>query len=582
MRHTLLLLALAAAAHAAEVGGDALVAQLTARSPRNRAYRDEKLPARPVVGLVGDLADAGGKPLDTVRAFLATYGSLLGVPAGAKIPGDLVVLHDEKSERGHALVVAPARGGVPYIGGALSFRFGKSGKLTGASGRYRSLDGARGGSLSAAQAARRALEVASEEMPGATLTADGTVSEYFADGDGGLAHVYSVELPLGKARHAFRVLLGPGGEHLRTESAAREYDGTAKIYDAYSETAGGTNGPMKASDLTAVTLTDLVKPADTSLAAPLAGTYFVPQSSSILKAASKTGRYEFEPRLGGEIGLDLGFNDPRFLDANVYHHLMVARKHAIEVARVPQVDVGRALKYDAWKYPDSNNPSSMNNAYYNDASMEFGFALINPKVPMAPPAYIFKTTAFDKSMIYHEYGHHVLNVLMPGIGRANATVGDVYESEAIDEGFADFFAVTILNASTVGGVFGRRRPVGREPAFTKCKLLEDLEAAFAAARAAGQADKFRPSFHKGGELFSAICVDLFNLGLGPNTLPAVCDAMKSTTPRTFEKFALSFQALLHEELNDEQRDALEKLFKDRGVLFATCNFPDTAIARPAP
>lgn len=578
MRTLLLLLALGAVAQAAETSTDALVAQLQARSPRTRVHRDPRLPDRPVVGLVGDLADASAKPLDTVKAFLATYGAVLGVPPTAKVPGDFEVLHDAKSEKGHALVLAPARGGVPYIAGALSFHFGKSGKLTGASGRYRSLDGARPGSLSAAEAAKRALAVAAEELPGSHLSADGSVSEYFAAAAGGLAHVYSVELPLGKSRHALRVLLGPTGERLRIEPASRAYDGTGKIFDTYPN---GGNGPLKPADLAPVTLTDLVRPADTRIAAPLAGVYFTPHSSSILKAASKTGAYEYHPRLGGEFGVDLGFNDPRFLDVNVYHHLMLARKHAIEVARVTQVDVGRALKYDAWKYPDSSNPSTMNNAYYTDSSMELGFAIINPKVPMAPPNYIFKTPAFDKSIIYHEYGHHVLNVLMPGIGRANATRGDVYESEAIDEGFADFFAATLLVTDRIGAVFpGGGRPVGREPEFDKCKLIDDLNAEAAAAARAGLT--FRPSFHKGGQLFSAICTDLHNLGFRENTLPLVCEAMKTTTPRTFEKFALAFEALIEEDATSEQWTKVDELFVKRGALESACPVDDTPLATPTP
>lgn len=584
------LLALAASTLHAAPAADALLAELTARDPENEVVRDSAVPEQPVIGLLGNLADAApGGSLATAKTFLEKYGPVFGVAADAKIPGDLEVLSERKREKGTDLTLAPALGGVPYAAGALSFTFGKTGKLVGVSGRYRPLTGAKTGSLSAGAAAKRALELLNEAQPGSHLAADGTVVEFFGPGPGDtLQHMYSVELPVGKTRHPYRVVLGPGGELIEGESSAANFDATGKIYDKYPDPQGG---PLKPEDLVQVSLTDVTAPASANVAAPLAGAYFIPRPHAYLNAASKSGAFDYHPRLGGEFNFDLGWYDPRFLQVNVYHHLSVARKQAIDLFHVSEVDVGRALYFDIWKYPDSN-PSSKNNGYYTKSSMEWSFAVINPAFPMKPPGYLFKTMAVDKSMVYHEYGHHVLNVIAADNAASITTQGQAYESKAIDEGFADFFSATIHMQASVGAIFAEgsalMRPIGLAD-FTKCTVKNTLEANFqkwieAKRKLAeegkpdtlGQAPP--PSPYVGAKLFSSICADLASL-YGPVSALIVTDALRAVRPHTFEGFAMKVMALVRDELTRDERAKLRKVFKDRGVIDATCNFPNTPIAR---
>jgi hypothetical protein len=549
MKRLALVLALASALHAepaAPPAPDALLANLTARDAKLRVVRLEKKPEKPVIGLFGNLADADpGGPAKAAQAFLEANGTLLGFPPDTKFPGNLQTLRDEKDEEGHTLVLVPAKNGVPYLSGALSFAFDVDGKLVGVSGRYRAVDGAQMGSMNAGEAAEKALKLLSEEVPGAYLSADGTVREYLAAGAGGtLRHVYEVSLPLGAKRTPRLILLGPGGEALHSRESGDSFDATGKVLVKHGDRTGKS-----------ATLTDLVDKADPK--APkskrLWGKYYYPQSEAILYASSKDKKYDYPERLGGEFGLDLLFYDPRFLEVNVYYHLMKARKHAIDVAKVPKVDVGRALLFDVWQYPDAGNSLSQNNAYYDPASMSFHFAVWNPKMPRTPP--LWETGAIDPSFIYHEYGHHVLNMATKDVGNAASTLEELYEIRAIGEGFSDYFSFTMTRHDYVGDVFADsiKREVGGAT-IDYCNVIKTIEF--------GKANDVKVSFHAMGRVFAQICRD-FETIYGDRTLAVMVKALKNSSPRTFSNFRTAMDQFATRDQRGRNAERVFKLMMDR-------------------
>lgn len=535
----ILFAALRLGAHgAAPAENEALLGELTTRDPELLQLRQENTPERRLVGLVGNLADGQpGAHAATAKAFIEKYGVLFGCPPGGRMPPDLEVIRDQAAGKGHKLVMVPARNGVPFLSGSFSFTFDEAGKLVGASGGYVDLASARMGSMDAAAAAKQALRLLSGKVKNAYLSGDGAVREYISSRGGGLEHVYDVTLTLGEGRHPWFAVLGPGGELLRHGSAAAGFNGSGNAFPTYPD-----------NTMNKVDLTDLVDPRNGMVPKPLVGTYFYPESSAPIHAVSRTGEFKYLPRLGQEIGLDMLFYDPRFLEVNVYYHLMKARKHAIDSAEVTEVDHDKPMRFNVWEYPDRTNPRSYNNAYYSSPSKDMHFPLYNPDIPMDPP--LWRTGAVDASVIYHEYGHHVMASFGYDIGNSASWVDEFYEAQSIQEGYADYFAHTLTGATTLANIFlkNARYPDGR-PATRDVPTPGVKHCGFASIP--------MEDYYEKSKLFSTTCYDLRPI-LGDLTLKYVTKACRTSIPLTYEKWATELVQVVRAETSQAAAKEVKK------------------------
>ena len=369
----------------------ALLGQLKARDPLLQEVRsggsDSKL-----IGLFGDLADAQPNKPAVVQGFVTQYGTLLGFPAGG-MPGDMQLQPEGQREKGVTLTYVPTKGGVSYKKGAVQFGFAPNGKLMTATGRFKSAAGADMGGLSAEDAAKKALTEMHAMYPGSWLGGAGKLIETLEDTDDGkgIRRVWRVVAALGDRRRPVRVRLGPGGEVLDKGSSAETASG--KVYTSYPDSAMGDG--------------DLPKLFVDSIPflRGMWGHHFLADSSSPMYArVDSADRADYDPvsytvPASGSTPARTWW-DPRFLEVNVYHHLMIGHDKAIGWG-MSEVD-NQTVKFDVYYAGYDDNADYT----HYDGVDHLRFARDN-----APCDY--RSPAQDMSVIYHEYGHYVQAALNP-------------------------------------------------------------------------------------------------------------------------------------------------------------------------
>lgn len=519
---------------------DALAQELTARAPGNLVQTEKDLP----VAAWGDLFESKGSPEATAKAFVEHFGPMLGFPAGA-MPAEMVVLDSEKVGAGHTLSMVPSKGGVPFVAAGVTFHFDGSGKLVGVSGRFRSAAAAQMGGLDAAAAVKAALAQARQTVPEAYLSTDGTIHEYLQEDKGTIRHVYDVAIGVGSDREPRRTLLGPGGEVLEDGDGAQYSDAVGKVFPKYpSLEVGDGNLP----GITVARWFDGYK---------LWGEHVYADAG---QAVSEDDRFDYQPfRAPKKEGDDPQSNPSgAFLEVHVYHHLMKAHDRAKEwgVAGIDDRDpmpfeVLMKKKYDRRK---ESWDGTVNNAYFD--KWAFRFAQWNP-------AFNDRKPAMDASVVYHEYGHFV-HQLLNDKWRA-ASGNSKLEAEAISEGFGDYFSCAVSGGETVqqvwAGAIGEKVRRVDDTAMTYCTIADKMHN----GRPADNPGLIE--VHDAGKLFSGICTELRKkMQMSESEfMPRVLMSLRVSTPASFRKFGyamLGFDAAFGE---GRHRQTIMDVFKNRKV-----------------
>lgn len=517
----------------------ALLAQLTARDPQMQPLRSGDRPNSPIIGLFGDLSDPqGGSKAATALAFITTYGTLLGFPAGA-MPAEMQVQPAGKREKGDTLTYVPVNSGVKYPGGAVQFGYTPEGKLVSVTGRFKSAASAAMGGLSAEDAARKALSEMHKQYPGSWLSGNGTLHESLEDTDDGksVRRVWRVRATMGDKRRPVLVSLGPGGEVLDQGSSAEEADAVGKVYTSYPDIPVG-DGALPKMSFSAV-----------HFGWGMYGQHFEADSSIGLEArVDDDGRADYDPvwftipAAGATPGRT--WWNPRFLEVNVYHHLMTAHDKASEWGAAEVDDT--KIKFDVYYPPtqagtdSSGNPdfgASINNGFFNGVD-RINFARDNPR-------WDNRTTAADLSIIYHEYGHYVCRSLNASYDQGGM-LAERCESRALGEGWADAFACSITGKPHVmwtwkGG--DQTEPTGVRDATRPPPGL-DYCSMFPCSYGTGCVPAGpKGNCHQGGRLFSILCWSMKDQVFGGDAswlMRRLIWAMRDTSgPATLQKFCSS-------------------------------------------
>lgn len=479
------------------------------------------------------LKKAKGSAMETAQEFLNVYGLALGFPSELKL-ADWKRIDLPGSAAPPVLFLAPGVGGVPWLGGAIGFAFDTQGNLAGLIGEYKALLPAVAATIDQGRALKLAVQAARARWPRRPIKAGGKVHQFMEARDGKLLHVFMAELALDAPAGQWNVFIGPGGEVLHEASGDLSAEPAGTVYPTYPDpTMATTRHPLP----------DLVAPPPGN-PWTVHGRYFVSRSSNPQQAVSADGLFEFPPKRPNDDGsarttTSADFDDPRFLETNVYFYLSRARRRAYDWGGGDTDNL--PINFDVWIPPldlagndapvvggavgaieQKSDESRTNNAYFSPVEMHIRFAYRNPDFGEIHPAT-------DASVIYHEYGHAVQTAINPLWKLALGEDG--FQADSVGEGFADFFAASI----TGDPVLGKRCfsiATGKQRTCQNSFVFADIGTS-----------KLRKEMHAAGQVFSGACFDLRKkIGNPDDAARLVIHAIGFTPPPvTFERVGIGFR-----------------------------------------
>lgn len=562
MRPLLLLLLLTSSVWA-DPAADALLEELRRRAPDKLfVMRENEDPASPIVALYGDLADPDPDARKSVDTWLAKFGPVLGYPA-AKLPSELMLDVFQSAGPGRSTLFMPYKDKHIWTGGTVGFHFDKDHRMVAATNRYRPMGRIGAFNFSAVLAVMAALGELQKKAE-IHLNGDGKVYRFLSEqDDGSLKPVYKVEVTAGAQRVPYTILVGAGGEVLCRKLGGDRFDAAGKTHDGYPVSVDGLDHVLPK-------LRDAMKP---NKYWTLDGDHFISKTTSFFPAISKKGRFDFPSHFEIDFqGKKKKFNDARYLETSMYYHLMYAHDQARDMGAT-EVDrpweEGKTdlplLSYNAWQQPDffEEGSPTIDNAYYSAAEKGLFFGWWQP-------GQDFRHPAADPSVIYHEYGHYVLDRLN-GYYRFSDTPQEIGDTGAISEGFADFFAAQLAGGSTTAEIYMEKER--RSPSLTPdyCNLVPIYDGSDGEC----DSDKGKTEIHDAGNLFSGLALRLVQPGpaqLGRNekeSVSRIFEAMRNAVPCTFRTFALSVMAVEMRHGDHAKLPRLVELFREAG-LFKTC------------
>lgn len=514
----------------------AKLAELLARSPKNAAFKADDKPDAPVTLLLGDLADGvPGHEAETCEQFVTRFGAVLGFPAGGGLK-DLTLLTNVQTDGGRVLSYAPAIKGVPYLKSNVVMSVGADGHLNSVSGRFVKLTGAQAGSLSGAQAVRRALAELAKKYPGAMITGDGTVEEFLADEDGGgIAQHYRIDLAVGYPPDHRTVILGPGG-NLISERHGGATEEWARVMPTVTKT-----------DLDKRPLKDLTKPDGIFTSWKIDGTYFT-STSSAEAITSLFGHFDPDPFDDSFISRTLHPHtaNPQFLEGNVYYWLTEAHAKALAWG-AKEVDDHKPMKFDVW------SSSTDNNAFFAEGGWKLVFASDNSDKDYWSPA-------MDSSIICHEYGHSVQRALAAHYDEGG-TPEELLEANTIGEGFGDLFAAAILDNPEHATLWNSGKASRN---LTTTMKLADVKPLYEDEATHGE----KTEIHQASQVFSGALWEYRKKHGADEMMKLVIEGLRrAPSPHTFAHVAaglLAADAALSGE--HDHREELTQILTDHGFM----------------
>lgn len=511
-----------------------------------------------VYGMWGkSLQVAQSSKLETAQAFLKLYGAALGFPADLKL-SDWKPLEMPGAAASPALFLAPTIGGVPWLGGAIGFAFDAQGNLAGLIGAYRPLLPALPATIDQAQALKLAVQAAREALPKRPVKAGGKVHQFLHVKDGKLAPVFMVEIALDSPGGQWNVFIGPGGEVLQQICGDLSADPEGTVYPTYPDATMATAKHP---------LPDLLPPPPGE-AWRLNGRFFVSRSSNPQVAISADGQFHFPPKRPRDDGstrpsTDADFDDPRFLETNVYYHLNHARRRALDLGAGNTDNL--PINYDVWIPPldlagneapgagaavteleREINKARTNNAYFSPVEMHIRFAYRNARFDGIHPAT-------DASVIYHEFGHAVQTAMNPLWRIALGEEG--FQAASVGEGFGDFFAAAVTGEPVLGLRYFSTK-TGRQRTCANSFVVADI---------GGKLDKEE---HAAGQVFSGTCWELRGKFQNPDDgARLVMHAIRLTPPpATFERVAIGFRVADVLLWGGSHLTVIDEVLKNRGLV----------------
>jgi hypothetical protein len=563
-------------------------------------------PGAAVGHLWGDLAPAHpGGPLVSAQEFLTRFGPLLGfsnadprllegmAELSASIPGG----SDGGGGGGRplALVLTPSVGGVPFVAGALTLNFMEDGRLVGVSGRARPVPAADKPAIDAGRAVAAALDELARRFPGSELSGDGMLHELLEDdGQGRVRHVFSTQLAVGHPPRAWRVAIAGDGSILDVEPGAFGAVPDGHVFLGY---------PQRGQPVL-VGLDSVPPPKSDAFFHhwELAGPRFVsaPMGSHAFRAASSDGHFRFEPFVPGKTSRPRCFvaqperpANARFVEVNVYHHLMKAYRMA-RMFGAWEVD-GGTLQNKRYRYPGvivfdveeqtgwlecavaqlqkkNASPCCLGAvAEFNPGDYTLRFFPWDDRVSTHP--------GLDVSLIYHEYAHFVHIAIRPEFAPAGFPATSTLEARAVAEGWADYFAATLL-ANPVHGmvVFGgdpfqpaqvtaALGPLGLRRADSNL-TVQDVRPVWIDPKNKPKGAKDVGQIHFAGQVFARVCWDLNAALTPPVAVPLVVSGLRrAPIPHSFRNVAIGLRLAArsdHAATPDVQK-AVDDALRARGL-----------------
>ena len=169
--------------------------------------------------------------------------------------------------------------------------------------------------------------------------------------------------------------------------------------------------------------------------------HFESDPSTSDQARNTDGKFIYPPKDSWFFGV-FKYDNPKFLETNVYYHLTRAHEFAVHIG-AHEVDE-KHLTYDVWQKYEPSDDSSHDNAYFSSNDYSLHFDQYNPHFKVHP--------GLDASVVYHEYGHYVERILSPRYSNTGSRA-EILEARGVGEGFGDFFANALTGNPEQGVVF---------------------------------------------------------------------------------------------------------------------------------